>query len=88
MSQQGLHDLLVQLKDERSSADLVDSEHQQRLDEIVESLEQQRLYPDKFDQYSTLNEQVRLLMLEFQADHPAVSAVLKSVHQLLNNFKS
>jgi len=88
MSKKGLHDLLAQLKEERSGADLVDSEHQQRLDEIVESLEQQRLYPDTFDQYSTLTEQVRLLMMDFRAEHPTISAVLNSVHQVLNNFKS
>ncbi|MBT8115365.1 MAG: DUF4404 family protein [Arenicella sp.] len=88
MSKQGLHDLLAELKEHRSGADLVDSEHQQRLDEIVESLEQQRLYPDTFDQYSTLIEQVKLLMLDFQSEHPKISAVLNSVHRVLNNFKS
>ncbi|NND00207.1 MAG: DUF4404 family protein [Gammaproteobacteria bacterium] len=88
MSVHELHELLSQLKRERNSADLVDSEYQQRLDEIVESLEQQKLYPDTYDQYSSLSEQVRELILDYQAEHPTIQAVLDSVHRLLDNFKS
>ena len=88
MSKEGLHDLLAELKQERSSADIVDSEHQQLLDEIVESLEQQQLYPDSFDQYSSLNEQIRNMMINFQEEHPEIKRVLNSVHQLLSNFSA
>jgi len=87
MSRQQLHDLLSQLKDERHNLDLVESEHQMRLDEIIESLEQQKLYPDTFDQYSSLGEQVRELVLDYEADHPRIKVILDSIQQLLNNFK-
>ncbi len=88
MSRQELHDLLAQIKHQRDSVDLVESEYQQRLDEIVESLEQQKLYPDTFDQYSSLNQQVRDLILDYEADHPTIRVLLDSVQQLLRNFKS
>ena len=88
MSRQELHDYLTQLKEERKKLDLVDSEYQLRLDEIIESLEQQRLYPDTFDQYSTLGDQVRNLLIDYEADHPAVKAVLDGIHEIIRNFKS
>jgi len=86
MSKAGLHDLLAQLKQERTSADIVDGEYQQLLDEIVESLEQQQLYPDSFDQYSSLTEQVKNIVIGYQEEHPEIKRVLNSVHQLLVNF--
>ena len=88
MSKEGLHDLLAQLKQERSSADIVDSEHQLLLDEIVESLEQQQLYPDSFDQYSSLNEQIRIMVVNFQEEHPEIKRILDSLHRILNNFRA
>ena len=57
MSRQELHDLLSHLKQERNSVDIVDSEYQHRLDEIVESLEQQKLYPDTIILFNSIDEQ-------------------------------
>jgi len=88
MSQEELHDLVVQLREQRGSADIVDGEYNQRLDEIIESLEQQRLYPDTFDQYSNLVEQVKNLVQDFEAEHHTFKAILDSIHQLLNNFRT
>jgi len=87
MSNQELHDFLKQLKEHRDSADLVDSEYKQRLDEIVESLEQQKLYPDSFDQYSVLAEEAKALMANFEAEHPTIASVLDGIHRVLNNFR-
>ena len=88
MSNKDLHDLLTQLKEQRHGTDIEDSEYQQRLDDIVESLEQQKLYPDSFDQYSVLGDQVRDLVLDYEAEHPAIRAVLDSIHRILDNFRS
>ena len=88
MSKEKLHDLLAQLKEQRNSADLVDGEYRQCLDEIVESLEQQELYPDSFDQYSNLSEQVRGIVLDYGREHPAIRSILEGIHQLLNNFRT
>ena len=88
MSNQQLHDFLTQLKEQRHGTDLVDSEYQQRLDEIVESLEQQQLYPDTFDQYSALAEQVKALMVSYEAEHPVIGSLLDGIHRILNNFRS
>ena len=88
MSREQLHDLLAQLKEQRKGVDLVDGEYYQRLDEIVESLEQQQLYPDTFDQYSILGEQVRELIHDYELEHPAFKSILDSIHQLLNNFRA
>ena len=88
MSRQELHDHLARLKEEREKLDVVDSEYQLRLDEIIESLEQQRLYPESFDQYSPLGDQVRNLLIDYEADHPAVKAVLDGIHEFIRNFKS
>lgn len=87
MSQEKLHDLIVELRTQRSSTDIVDSEYNQRLDEIIESLEQQRLYPDTFDQYSNLSEQVKTLIQDYETEHPAFKAVLSGIQQVLNSFR-
>jgi uncharacterized protein involved in exopolysaccharide biosynthesis len=88
MSNQQLHDLLTQLKEQRHGTDLVDSEYQQRLDDIVDSLEQQQLYPDTFDQYSALTEQVKALMADYEAEHPMIASLLDGIQGILNNFRS
>jgi hypothetical protein len=88
MSKNELHDCLTQLKEQRHGSDLVDTEYQQRLDEIVESLEQQQLYPDTFDQYSALAEQVKALMIGYETEHPVISSLLGGIHRILNNFRT
>lgn len=88
MSNQQLHDFLTQLKEQRRCTDIVDSEYQLRLDEIVESLEQQQLYPDSFDQYSVLAEEVTALISNYEAEHPAIRSLLDGIHRILNNFRS
>ena len=88
MSDTDLHDLLARLQQERSGADLVDSEYQQRLDEIVESLEMQKLYPDSFDQYSLLTDQVQGLLDDYTEDHPAIGSVLEGITRVLANFRT
>ncbi|NND81754.1 MAG: DUF4404 family protein [Gammaproteobacteria bacterium] len=88
MSENELHDLLAELKEQRSGADLVDAEYQQRLDDIVESLEQQRLYPDTFDQYSVLSEQIQGLLDDYREDHPTIDSLLDGITRLLANFRT
>ena len=87
MSQEKLHDLMVQLREQRSGTDIVDSEYNQRLDEIIESLEQQKLLPDTFDQYSSLSEQVKMLIQDYETEHPTFKAVLSGIQQVLNSFR-
>ena len=88
MSRQELHDLLVQLEQERQQHDPVSSEKNHRLDELIESLEQQKLYPEDFDQYSALSNQIKEYLIEYENQHPAISAVLKSISQVLHNFRA
>lgn len=88
MSSQQLHDLLGQLKLARKNGDMVDSEYQLRLDEIIESLEQQKMYPDAFDQYSSLGDQVRTLFEDMEAQHPSIRVLLDGIHELLQNFRT
>ena len=88
MSQSELHDHLARLKTERDQATIEDSEYQMRLDEIVEALEQQAVHPEAFDQYSTLSDQVRDMVIDYEADHPAIRIVLNSLHDLLQNFRT
>jgi septal ring factor EnvC (AmiA/AmiB activator) len=88
LSSQELHDLLVQLEQERSQLDPVYQEQHQRLEELVESLEQQKLYPDDFDQFSALASQVKEMVSEFEANHPSVAAVLDGISRVLQNFKA
>jgi hypothetical protein len=88
MNNQDLHDLLKQLKEQRHGTDLVNSEYKQRLDEIVESLEQQQLYPDTFDQYSILAEQVKALMANYETEPPMIRSLLNGIYMTLNNFRT
>jgi septal ring factor EnvC (AmiA/AmiB activator) len=87
LSSQELHDLLVQLEQERNQLDPVYQEQHQRLEELVESLEQQKLYPDDFDQFSALSSQVSEMVSDFEANHPSVAAVLDGISRVLQNFK-
>jgi len=88
MSSQQLHDLLGQLKLERENGDMVDSEYQLRLDEIIESLEQQKMYPEAFDQYSGLGDQVRALFEDMESKHPSIRALLDGISEVLQNFRT
>jgi hypothetical protein len=88
MSSQQLHDLLGQLKLERENGDMVDSEYQLRLDEIIESLEQQKMYPEAFDQYSGLGDQVRALFEDMESKHPSIRALLDGIYEVLQNFRT
>ncbi len=87
MSRQELHDLLVELEKQRSQLDPVSSEQNHRLDELIESLEQQKLYPGTFDQYSTLSDQIRDIAIDYESNHPTMATILNSISNLLNNFK-
>jgi len=87
LSSQELHDLLVQLEQERNQLDPVYQEQHQRLEELVESLEQQKLYPDDFDQFSALSSQVSEMVSDFETNHPSVAAVLDGISRVLQNFK-
>ena len=88
MSQSELHDHLARLKSERDQATIEDGEYQMRLDEIIEALEQQALYPEAFDQYSTLSEQAREMVIDYESEHPTIRLVLESLQDLLRNFRS
>ena len=87
MSQQELHDLLAELESERKQFDMVGGEQNHRLDEIVESLEQQKLYPKDFDQYSVLLTKINDAVVEYESQHPSAANVLASIAQVLRNFK-
>ncbi len=88
MSQQELHDLLVKLEHQRKQLDPISVEQNHRLDDLIASLEQQKLYPDEFDQYSTLVTEISDFLIEYENQHPALAVVLKSISQLLNNFRT
>ena len=88
MSKQELHDLLLTLEKEREQFDIVDQEQRQRLEAIVESLEQQQLYPDAFDQYSTLKTQLEDAILEYEHLHPSIASLLNNIARVLNSFKA
>lgn len=88
MSQHELHDLLVKLEHQRKQLDPISVEQNHRLDDLIASLEQQKLYPDEFDQYSTLVTEISDFLIEYENQHPALAVVLKSISQLLNNFRT
>lgn len=88
MGNEQLHDLLVELEKQRRQLDPVVVEQNHRLDELIESLEQQKIYPDDYDQYTALDSQVSQLIDEYEQNHPTFAAVLKSISQVLNNFRA
>ncbi len=88
MTQEQLHDLLRQLESARDQIDPVDRERHQRLDDLVESLEQQRLYPDDFDRYSALADQAREMVLEIESEYPTLGRILESLSGVLRNFSA
>lgn len=88
MSHTQLHDLLSELEKERDELGFVETEKNHRLDSLIEALEQQKLYPEEFDQYSTLQVQVEALIDDFEEQNPTFAAVLSSISQVLHNFRS
>ena len=87
MKASGLHDYLAQLKAERDQATIEDDEYKMRLDEIVEALEEQALYPDSAENNSMLSDQVRNLVLDYESEHPTIRVILNSLHDVLQNFR-
>ena len=67
---------------------MVEQEKHLRLDEIIESLEQQKLYPEEFDHYSALSTQINEWIVEYESQHSAIANALNSIVQLLRNFKA
>lgn len=88
MSSKQLHDLLEQLKEQHSGSEFEDTEYQQHLEDIIGSLEKQALNPDAFDQYADLNDRIRNVVLDLEAEHPAMKTVLDSIRQVLRNFSA
>ena len=88
MTARDLHDHLAKLKSERDQATMEDDEYKMRLDDIVEALEEQALYPESADQNSLLSDQVRDLVLDYETEHPAIRVILNSIHDLLQNFRT
>ena len=88
MTREQLHDLLLQLESARAQIDPVDRERHQRLDDLVESLEQQKLYPDDFDRYSVLADQTREMVIEIETEHPALARILDGIAGVLRSFSA
>ena len=88
MKESVLHDHLVKLKAERDQATIEDDEYKMRLDDIVEALEEQALYPDSAENNSMLSDQIRNLVLDYESDHPTIRVILNSLHDVLQNFRS
>jgi len=64
----------------------VEHEHQIKLDAIIESLEQQVVYPDDFDQFSALQTRAGELALKYEQRFPKTSAMLKSIVQVIEGI--
>lgn len=86
MTQVQLHNLLAELKSDQTSGEMVEHEHKVKLEALVESLEQQEIYPDDFDQFSTLGTQAQELAQEYEQQFPKISALLKSIAQTIENI--
>ncbi len=86
MTQTQLHNLLDQLKDEHAGVEMIEHEHKAKLESLVESLEQQKIYPDDFDQFSALGTQAHELAEEYEQQFPKTAALLKSIAQTIENI--
>lgn len=86
MSQQKLVELFKQI-DTHRDASLLESEKSNQLNEIIESLEQQQVNPDAFDQYSTLSDNLSEVANEYAQEHPELSKVLTMINEILVNFR-
>ncbi|MBX2869519.1 MAG: hypothetical protein KTR18_12630 [Acidiferrobacterales bacterium] len=86
MSQEQLHKLLDQLKEEHAGIEMLEQEYRSKLDAFLESLEQQKLYPEEFDQFSTLESQARELAAGYASQFPKTSALFISIAKTLENL--
>lgn len=95
MSRQQLHDLLTDLETQRNALDPVDHEHQRRLDELISSLERQRVDEanltasdaNRAEENEAISNRITEMVTEYEADHPKITAVLNGIGRVLQSFK-
>jgi hypothetical protein len=83
MSQKDLINQLKQLHDELPDQTLEEGQHKHLIGDLLENLESQDIGNENFDQFSDLTESVKLLLIKYEDNHPALAGILRSLSNTL-----
>lgn len=86
MSQQKLNDALQELKSQIANLELGDAQAKQKLQSLVDSLEEKLRSPQDAIQHHSLVEEVRDSVEHFEVEHPRITAILNDLMMTLSNM--
>lgn len=86
MSQQKLTDTLQKLKDQIAGLALDDAEAKEKLQSLVDSLEEKLRSPQDAAHHHSLVEEVRDSVQHFEVEHPRLTAILNDLMMTLSNL--
>lgn len=86
MSEQKLHEALLELKARIGELDLKDGEARQKLQTLVDNIQSRIDQPGSAEESHTLLENLRDAVEHFEVEHPTLTAVLNDLMMTLSNM--
>ncbi|BBL72440.1 DUF4404 family protein [Methylogaea oryzae] len=86
MSQQKLNDVIHELKNQIASLEVSDAQAKQKLQSLVEGLEEKLRSPADAGHHHGLVEEVRDSVEHFEVEHPRITAILNDLMMTLSNM--
>ena len=86
MSEQKLHEALLELKARIEELDLNDAEARRKLQTLVENIQSRIDRPGDAEESHTLVENLREAVEHFEVEHPTLTAVLNDLMMTLSNM--
>ena len=86
MSQTDLINQLKQLHDHLPDKTPEEAQHRQVIGELLENIESRDLGHDNFDQLSDVADTIKMLLIEYEDRHPAVTGILRSLGNTLSGM--
>lgn len=86
MSQQKLNDAIDELKAQIAALELGDTQAKEKLQSLVEGLEEKIRSPEDTTHHHSLVEEVRDSVEHFEVEHPRLTAILNDLMMTLSNM--
>lgn len=86
MTQQKLNDVIQELKSQIASLEVSDAQAKQKLQSLVDGLEEKLRSPKDETHHHSLVEEVRDSVGHFEVEHPRITAILNDLMMTLSNM--
>jgi seryl-tRNA synthetase len=86
MSEQKLHEALLELKAKLGELDLNDAEARRKLQSLIRDIQNSIDQPGNAERHHTLLQDVRDALEHFEVEHPTLTAVLNDLMMTLSNM--